>query len=235
MDERSPSASELIGAYRRERVLSSAAHERIRARLAVSLDEPAEPRRRVLPLRARWGIPVALVLAAAAMIALASRDATTPRRVADARADQASFGSRGSDEARAVVPVAVPPAIAPRPATNDVVVPQPPGDTVTRAEARREDAPADARGDSGLAEELALVRAARAAIDAGDGETALARLAEHARRFTDGQLAIDRQALRVEALCKAGKGAQARAEATLFERAHPGSSHVEHVRRVCRE
>ena len=90
------------------------------------------------------------------------------------------------------------------------------------------DRPASAPAiDPVLAAELALVDAAKRALAAGDAARALDRLAAHARDFRRGQLAEERQALRVEALCAAGKRPQARAEATLFLREYPASTHAD--------
>lgn len=91
-------------------------------------------------------------------------------------------------------------------------------------------------GDSSsLAAEAALLQRAQTALAAGDPEAALARLGEHARGFKDGVLARERDALRVTALCAAGRMSEGRAEAAAFLAAHAGSLLAERVRGACEE
>lgn len=95
-----------------------------------------------------------------------------------------------------------------------------------------DDAPVDALA-AALAAEVELITAAKTALDTGDPDVALARLADHARRFPDGQLASERRGYRAIALCEAGKPAAGRGEARLFLDAHPGSPLAPRVRRAC--
>ncbi len=67
--------------------------------------------------------------------------------------------------------------------------------------------------------ELLLLRPARAAVARGDFAAALPPIAEHARRFRDGRLAEEREALRVKALVGLGRADEARRAAAAF-RAH---------------
>lgn len=66
-----------------------------------------------------------------------------------------------------------------------------------------------------LQAEVALIEQATSAIRSGDPDRGLTLLADHARRFPDGQLANERSAYRAVALCSAGKTQQGRAEARL--------------------
>ncbi|PCC73419.1 hypothetical protein SAMN02745121_02852 [Nannocystis exedens] len=91
------------------------------------------------------------------------------------------------------------------------------------------------RGQSGLAAEMALLRRARAALDGGDPGAALHDLAAHERAFAAGQMLQDRLLLRMEALCALGKGRQARAEAAVFLRTYPESTHTARVQTICPE
>jgi len=70
-----------------------------------------------------------------------------------------------------------------------------------------------------VAEELRLLRQARAAVGREDFTAALAPIAEHARRFKNGRLAEEREALRVRALAGLGRTEEARRAAASF-RAH---------------
>ena len=90
-------------------------------------------------------------------------------------------------------------------------------------------------GASALAAEAALLQRAQTALAAGAPEEALARLGEHAREFPAGVLAQERAALRVVALCAAGRAREGRAEAASFLRAHAGSVLAERVRGACPE
>lgn len=74
-----------------------------------------------------------------------------------------------------------------------------------------------------LAEENALLRRATRALADGDPAAALEATELHAERFETSALADLRAALRIEALCAQGKGAQARGEARAWAAAHPES------------
>jgi hypothetical protein len=74
-----------------------------------------------------------------------------------------------------------------------------------------------------LAAEQALLDPARAALAQGDGAGALARLAQHERRFPNGALAQEREAMTIRALVLAGDRDAARARAESFRSRYPGS------------
>ncbi len=87
----------------------------------------------------------------------------------------------------------------------------------------------------GLAAEVALLRQARAALDANDPDAAMRVLGEHANDFRTGQMQQDRQRLRIEALCALGRTEAAHAEAETFLRIYPDSTHTARVRTLCRD
>jgi hypothetical protein len=95
-------------------------------------------------------------------------------------------------------------------------------------------APAPTLGST-LAEENQLLAQARAALIDGRPEQALTRLADHARRFPDGVLTEERQALRAVALCEAGRDADGDAAARSFLREHPQAALAQRVRSACLE
>ena len=72
-------------------------------------------------------------------------------------------------------------------------------------------------------EELRLLRRARAAVGRTDYAAALLPIGEHARRFPDGKLAEEREALRVKSLAGLGRTEQARRAAARFEARFPHS------------
>ena len=95
---------------------------------------------------------------------------------------------------------------------------------------RSEPVPADR---STLAAETALLQRAQSALAEGDPGAALARLDEHREGFADGVLAREREALRVTALCDAGRREDSRAAAAAFVRRHPRSMLADRVQGVC--
>ena len=86
---------------------------------------------------------------------------------------------------------------------------------------------------SGLLEEVALLRDARAALESDDAAQALARLDNLGARHPDGMLREERLAVRVLALCAGGRKAEARAEADRFLAEMPGSLQAGRVRGSC--
>jgi hypothetical protein len=74
-----------------------------------------------------------------------------------------------------------------------------------------------------LAEERSLVERGRAAIARRDAVSALEALSDHERTFPSGVLAEERDALRIQALALAGRGADARRRAREFAERHPNS------------
>jgi hypothetical protein len=98
-----------------------------------------------------------------------------------------------------------------------------------------DDAPAPVPTDTTLAAEMRLLRRARSALNDGDPTQALARLTAHAETFAQGQMVEDREALRVQALCEAGRETAARVAATAFLATHPHSPHSARVQRICAE
>jgi hypothetical protein len=72
-------------------------------------------------------------------------------------------------------------------------------------------------------EELRLLRQARAAVAREDYAGALPPIGEHARRFKDGRLTEEREALRVKALAELGRTDEARRAAAAFRARFPRS------------
>jgi hypothetical protein len=103
-----------------------------------------------------------------------------------------------------------------------------------RAKPHDEPAPTPAPGGT-LAAENRLLAQARTALLDGQPEQALLRLGEHARRFPDGVLSEERQALRAVALCEAGRDTEGDAAARAFLLEHPHAALAQRVRSACRE
>jgi hypothetical protein len=81
-------------------------------------------------------------------------------------------------------------------------------------------------------DELRLLREARAAVARQDFEAALVPIAEHTRRFKNGRLAEEREALRVKALSGLGRTEEARHAADTFEARFPRSVLLPSVSRM---
>jgi hypothetical protein len=82
-------------------------------------------------------------------------------------------------------------------------------------------------------EELRLVEAAQRALPR-DPALALALAREHARRFPDGALAQERDAVAISALWETGRHDEARELARRFTEEHPGSTYVGRMREILR-
>ena len=100
-------------------------------------------------------------------------------------------------------------------------------------EKRQSAAPAPAANSEPHEEEQKLFRAAQAALAAGDTDSAFSLLYEQATKFPKGALAPAREVAHAQALCRAGKHADARAEAAAFVAAHPDSPLSKDARSIC--
>jgi hypothetical protein len=107
--------------------------------------------------------------------------------------------------------------------------------TRSKAEASRETAfePPARRATDPLAEEVNMLRAARAALDRGEAGQALRLLDAHETRFQHGTLYEERLATRVLSLCALGRIEAARFTAQELEHAAPRSPHLPRVRASC--
>jgi hypothetical protein len=131
----------------------------------------------------------------------------------------------------AVRTLAPPPSIPAPPPKSQVITPAPaaspeaPTPSVAPAEAasptKRPARPAAA--SESYAAELELLQRAQAAYAGRNFTNALTVVAEHRRRFPNGRLAEEREALRVRALTGAGRPKEARAAASAFAERFPRS------------
>lgn len=88
-------------------------------------------------------------------------------------------------------------------------------------------------GPGGVDAEVQLLGRIRRALAAGDPTRALHLADEHARQFSRGKFAGEREVLAVRALCAQGKSTRARARADAFARKNPGSHLVGRIRAAC--
>lgn len=124
-------------------------------------------------------------------------------------------------------PIAAPPAEA---APIDDA-PTAEGPVPRRSRAKPTSAPPAAVEDT-LVAETELVAAADRALARGQAEEALALTADHARRFADGQLVLERRAIELSARCVLDR-AGARDDAAAFLRTHADTSAAAKVRARC--
>jgi RNA polymerase sigma factor (sigma-70 family) len=195
-----------------------------------------------------WGWVVGVVGAASLALVVtttprADRPApgSDPRATVDARAREPAPPAVSSGPSPAAdAPEAAVREASPAPAPGPTLAPAEP--TAPHAAARAPSTPPTARRDAadqapagdGLGVETTLLRRASTELAAGRADAALRTTAEHGRRFPGSALADLRTAVRIEALCEVGKAAQARGEAELFLREHPGSPVAERIERACR-
>jgi hypothetical protein len=125
----------------------------------------------------------------------------------------------------------VPSSVPARPVTEtSPSASEPAEQVVTRAPAREVSsdrsgpAPSAPTGaGTQLHAERVLLDEARVALNRGDADATLGLLERHTRAFPHPKLAEEREALRVEALVKAGRYDEARVAATAFGAAYPDS------------
>jgi len=222
-EPRTGPGQQLLAGYRAHRGPSPAAVERIAAALReagaeVDADAAASPR---VDARRRWWL-VAGVLLAAALAGLVVRSSLVPRTAA--RDDAAANYEHAPGDERPARPGRVdPPAPAVPVMSTPGPTPPPP----------RKSPPPPAPREPSLAEEMLHMRAAQAALAAGDAQEVLRLLAVYARQFPDGRLHEEHLALRAIALCAAGPPPAGEAEAEAFLAGHPRSMFAARVRGAC--
>jgi TolA-binding protein len=206
----SPELEALLAPHRAVLALASAVEARAIARAAA---ESAEQRAGHTSGRPRW----VFAFAAGAVLAFgagayatwaAAASSRVPARVAPTaspRADEPRPADLADDDAEPEIE-----APAPR-APSPVVHPKP---NVRRT------SPAPVRPTNA---ELQLLRAARQDVTRGDFAGALAAIAEHVRRFRNGALIEEREALRVKSLAGLGRREDAQRAAAAFHARFPHS------------
>jgi hypothetical protein len=168
--------------------------------------------------RARWGVAVAAASVASIAVGTTAYEIGVHQRpVADAVS---------TPVVRIIVtsaaPSVAPPVVVVDTPSSAVVVDAPPTTATNPVAPPVSPASRTALGTT-APDELRLLQQARAAVARQDFAAALAPIAEHARRFTHGRLAEEREALRVKALSGLGRSEEARRAADAFESRFPRS------------
>jgi hypothetical protein len=94
-------------------------------------------------------------------------------------------------------------------------------------------ASAKASADADLSDEVTLLATAKSALGAHDATRALEALDAHQTRFPKSALGQERTALRIQALCAAGRSADARPIFGRLRGSSPESPHLAAIRRAC--
>jgi TolA-binding protein len=134
----------------------------------------------------------------------------------------------------AVVPPSLPAPPPRRAAPSPAIVAVPNEPDVETIEPPSVESPRHHRRGSGArdanAAEVALIQRAQAAYADANLPRALQLLAEHGRRFPNGRLAEEREALRVRSLARSGRQADARRALQTFAQRYPHSMLLPHLR-----
>lgn len=132
------------------------------------------------------------------------------------------------------------PAAGPRPARSHAARPKPSSRASTRKPGAPEatgetlsEVPASPATTGQLGEEIARLSEIRGQLQAGTPARALELLGDYRARFAEPNLAMEADALQVDALCKAGRRDAAREAAVAFASRWPSSPLEQRVSRAC--
>lgn len=242
-DGLSPAARTALAALRAEDELAAEVKDRMWQRLAAAaasddLPDMSHGAGRKDQARRRGALVGLAIAAGLTLTVLGLQRAAQPVARAE-RGEAAAYGgsaaaeraARSNGAAASSPATPVPQDMSPTTARDDDP-PAAPRRKASTPEIDKRDAAPEASA-SALAAEAALLQRAQTAHAAGDDVAALGLLDQHAREYADGALAQERAALRVVALCAAGREDEGRAAAASFLRAHPGSVLAERVRGAC--
>jgi hypothetical protein len=194
---------------------------------------------------AKWGVLLALVVGSAVggvLVLSSARTADAPPRDAPPGAVPTSSLATATMTALAAQPSPIAPTPTPPPSGEPKVVS--PADLPAAAPAAAPAAlpvatvPAATSGATAtrsFAEEIASFDRARAALDAGDSDRAIALVETYERRFPAGTFLQEAEVLRVQALTRKGDSASARRVGQRFLAAHPTSPHAARIRAILDE
>lgn len=197
----------------------AAVRARALARARAALEARSQPMyvpRVSRPPRLRWAVAACVTFAAAAAVGAGAYEVRL--HLVQPPAPAAAAPPVVSRPAPVVAPALAP---APEPIAEAELAPV----------AHETAAPHPSRSISDR-EELRLLRLARSAVARQEFGAALNLLTEHARRFRDGRLAEEREALRVRALSGLGRTDEARRAAERFQARFPRSVLLPAVRQM---
>lgn len=157
-----------------------------------------------------------------------SNDAVAP---APAHVEQAPVVTEAVASAPTPI-VAAPPTTIELPSV-EAPVDTPTIDTTAVADTPAPTKPARRPTRAGVDDEAPLVAAALEALAQGDPKRALVSLASHRKRFPNGVMTEDREALRIAAMCRVDPHADIATLRADFLRRWPSSPHASRVRGAC--
>jgi hypothetical protein len=177
----------------------------------------------------KWVLPLCLIVAGGVASMVWSSSSSSPREAGAPASTPAVLPATGeSVPSEPAVSAVAAPAITPNSLPD-----APPAREATAAppSARRvATAPANTPIDDALARETAAIDAARRALAAGEAARTLDLLAAHDREFPAGVFMLDAGVLRIEALERAGRTAEAKRLGDEFLASHPDGSYARRVR-----
>ncbi len=243
-----PRASWALQAFREDDDMPAATRARVWERVEASAASPAA-RRGLSP--GTWAV---LLLAAAALVLVASRVDVLSPRVAERGGSAAAHAREGEAGGAASVQVrgAARAEEGPKPASEAPAPKAEAGQSPVAAEREAGDVRGPSRSGGGrggaakasaagsaapaaddLAAEAEALARAQAALAGGRPQEALAVLSEYARRFPRGVLREEHDALRAIALCASGSQESGKEAAVDFLRERAASALAERVRTAC--
>jgi hypothetical protein len=185
------------------------------------------------PPRARRAVALAAAPVRLHSRAHAAASHAGTARGAGTRRNHAAATASSASSAKPVAPVDNAAAAIDKPSDAPIAAAPLRAATSEQEPAAKKAPPARAAVPAGdLRAEIDLIDGARAALRAGDTAEAMDRLGQHAMHFPHGALAPEETALRVEALMRMGRTAEAKAYARRFVAANPASPLAERVRRL---
>jgi hypothetical protein len=196
---------------------------RLLARARVAVAASAQARRLGIPETAPAWRGRRLAVAAAALLLFSAAGATAALYTHGRRSAEIDPSLRGSPEAPSVR------AAAPKQSVSEV---EPAPQVLSSPKTPRSHRVLSPQ--ESYAAELYLLQRAQSGYASQDFPDALVLIAEHARRFPNGRLAEEREALRVRSLAGAGRGDQARRALAAFARRFPRSVLLPRLREQAR-
>lgn len=172
--------------------------------------------------------PLLAVTGAIAAVALGVLALVPPRRDLGPPSQPSAVAPAPSEEEEGEAGEVVAPAPTPAPERDESL------DGAADAAPERHTVRPQSGAVDALAEEHALVQRARASL-AHDPESSLLAAADHERRFADGQLAAEREFVRIKALVALGRRDEAAARGKRFLARFAASPYADRVRSLTRD
>lgn len=245
MTEPANRLDQLIEAERAQLVPASGASERGWAALEARLEAGASPVVDVPPPAAASGHLGKVLVLVGILGVVAIGFGVIDREPNEPAAEQMPVAS--APEAATTTPdpppASPPEAVAPdapkvevdEPAPQPVEEAEP--EPATRQAPRHGKAPrphAETGGADSMEDELKILEEAKSALNRKDAAGALSALARHRKQFPRGLFVEEREAMRVEALCAAGRGEEGERAQSRFMKRYPKSPFIGRVEGACK-